>query len=58
MKKSLKELYQSAVIITDTSLDGKINIIERTPEHQAMHDKLLEAHQRLNAKKMQVIIGR
>ena len=53
MKKSLKELYQSAVIITDPSLDGKINRIERTPEHQAMHDKLVEAYQRLNTKKVQ-----
>lgn len=55
MKKSLKELYQSAVIITDPSLDGKIHLIERSPEHQAMHEKLLDAYKRLNAKKMQVV---
>jgi hypothetical protein len=52
MKKSLKEIYLSAVIITDPSLDGKINSIERTPEHQAMHDKLIEAYECLHAKKM------
>ncbi|MEI7584449.1 hypothetical protein [Runella sp.] len=51
MKKNLKSLYQSAVIITDSSLNGKINRIELTPEHQAMHDKLAEAYQRVKAKK-------
>lgn len=53
MKKSLKELYKSATIITDPSLDGKINRIERSPEHQAMQDKLVEAYQRMKTKKVQ-----
>lgn len=52
MKKTLKELYQSAIIITDPSLDGKINKIERTPEHQTMHEKLVLASQRLKAKQL------
>jgi hypothetical protein len=51
MKKSLKDLYQSAVIITDPALDGKIKMIERTPEHQAMHDKLMDAYQRMKTKR-------
>ncbi|MEZ4900620.1 MAG: hypothetical protein R2822_02095 [Spirosomataceae bacterium] len=50
MKKNLKSLYQSAVIITDSSLNGKINRIELTPEHQAMHDKLAKAYQQVKAK--------
>ncbi|GAB2637044.1 hypothetical protein GCM10027035_33430 [Emticicia sediminis] len=53
MQKSLKELYKSATIITDPSLDGKINRIERSPEHQAMQDKLVEAYQRMKTKKVQ-----
>ena len=40
MKNNLKELYQSAIIITNPALDGKIGQIKLTPEHQAMHDKI------------------
>ena len=47
MKKSLIELYQSAIFVKDPSLDGKINTIKRSPEHEAMHDKLTEAYRRL-----------
>jgi hypothetical protein len=50
MKKSLRELYQSAVIVKDPSLDGKINTIKRSPEHEAMHDKLVAILSRMKAK--------
>jgi hypothetical protein len=51
MKENLKSFYQSASFITDKKLDGKIKLVERSPEHQAMHNKLVDAYQRLKAKK-------
>ena len=56
MKKSLKELYESAIIVKDKSLDGKINSVKRSPEQQAMHDKLVEAYERLNLRKTQASV--
>ncbi len=42
-------MFNSAVFIKDATLNGKINQIELSPEHQAMRDKLTEAYRRLNA---------
>jgi hypothetical protein len=51
MKKNLKNLYLSASFVSDPALDGKIKLVERTPEHQAMHDKLVDAYQRMKTKR-------
>lgn len=52
MKKSLKEIYQSATIIRDDSLANKIKFVERSPEQVEMHNKLEEAYKKAKFKKV------